>query len=431
MIDLRGKRLLVLGGTAFSCEIVRAAHLMGVHVMVTDYNADSPAKRMADESFMVNAADVDALEELCRKQRIDGVLTGFADSLLLSAAELCERLGLPFYATREQLKITLDKTAFKRECRRYGVPVARQYEYFGGAVGGELADAFPVIVKPVDGSGGRGITICEFPEELKQAYEHALGFSKKGEVLVEHYVKGTEATAFYAFEDGEVTLLGVADRYVSKLASSGIIPLPVAYGFPSVETARFIASVHPKLTEMFRGLGMRNGMVFLQMMIEDGDIVVLEPGYRLTGSLEYHITKRDYGYSALERMIRFALTGTMGEPRASECAHGAFTRYYANLTYLARPGTIGGMCTAQELSALPGVITAVPAYWEGDIIPQAAEGTLMQVFMRAFIQADTVADLRAVARLVTRAVHIEDASGESMLLPAFDPERFMFPTFRR
>ena len=104
------------GGVALACDIVKKAQELGVYVMVTDYLEDSPAKKIADESFMISTTDIDAVVKLCQDQRVDGVFTGYIDSMLPYCCDVCERLGLPFYATRKQLEYTVDKRRFKDIC---------------------------------------------------------------------------------------------------------------------------------------------------------------------------------------------------------------------------------------------------------------------------------------------------------------------------
>ena len=110
MINLRGKRLLILGGMRFSCEIVKTARGMGIYTLVADYNKieDSPAKQIADEAVDLSVIDVDAVVSYIKSHNIDGVFVGFNDMLLPYYAEICEKSGLPCYGTKEQFE-TLKK----------------------------------------------------------------------------------------------------------------------------------------------------------------------------------------------------------------------------------------------------------------------------------------------------------------------------------
>ena len=116
-MDLRGKKLLILGGVKLACDIVKSARAMGVYVVVADYNVDSPAKQIADEGVLINAMDVDAIVDYCRKAHIDGITTGFVDILLQPCFEACRRLGLPCYLTQKMIEMRF-KFRLQTEKRR-------------------------------------------------------------------------------------------------------------------------------------------------------------------------------------------------------------------------------------------------------------------------------------------------------------------------
>lgn len=123
------KKLLLLGGTSISRQIVYAAHEMGLLVYVTDYNEDSPCKKIADKSFMVSCTDIDAVVQLIREYDIDGVIMGYADILMPSYVKICEKAGLPCYANLHAVEVTSDKSKFKTCCREHGIPVVPEYSF--------------------------------------------------------------------------------------------------------------------------------------------------------------------------------------------------------------------------------------------------------------------------------------------------------------
>src|SRR5690606_19627066 len=112
------------GGSRISCEIVKMAQDMGIYTMVTDWYEieKSPAKQIADKSFMTSTSDIDAMVKLIKEEKIDGVFTGFTDSVLPYYAEICEKVGLPCYGNKEQFEILTNKNAYKKLCRDFGVP---------------------------------------------------------------------------------------------------------------------------------------------------------------------------------------------------------------------------------------------------------------------------------------------------------------------
>ena len=163
--EFRGKKLLVLGGITLACDIVRHAQAMGVYVVVADYDRNSPAKKIADKAVLIDALDVDAIVELCKLENIDGVTTGFVDILLAPCYEVCKRLGLPYYVTPKMLTMSTNKIDFKDTCDKYDVPVPKTY-LVGDLIPVEMYDKvnYPVFVKPLDGSGSRGASVCNNEE---------------------------------------------------------------------------------------------------------------------------------------------------------------------------------------------------------------------------------------------------------------------------
>jgi len=114
MNSLRSKKLLILGGNLFSVEIIKQAQSMGIFVVVTDYYEDSPGKKIADRSFMVSTTDVSAVVNLINEEHIDGMITGFMDSMLPYYQAICNKAHLPCYATKEQIEIATHKAKFKQ-----------------------------------------------------------------------------------------------------------------------------------------------------------------------------------------------------------------------------------------------------------------------------------------------------------------------------
>ena len=153
---------------------------------------------------------------------------------------------------------------------------------------------YPVLVKPVDSSGARGITVCYAREELKEALIKARSFSSVGSYMVEQYLTGREATVFWLFKDGKRYLTCIGNRHVKK-NQEGVIPLPVGYSYPASVTGSYIEQIEPNVQRMFEAADIRNGMMFMQCKVEDGVCVVYDIGFRLTGSLEYSMLEASCG----------------------------------------------------------------------------------------------------------------------------------------
>lgn len=427
-MDLSGKRLLILGGSRISCEIVRHARSMGITTGVTDWYPleKSPAKQIADEAYFESTADIDAMIRLIREKKFDGVITGFTDSVLPYYAEICERADLPAYGTREQFEIFIDKQKYKQLMRTFDVPTIPEYHIDLERFDETAADVeYPVIVKPSESSGARGITICHSKEELYDAIKVASDASETNEALVERYLDEAEATIFWLFVDGNYYLMMLGNRHV-KHNQEGVIPLPAGYTYPAAVQPRFLKEVAPKMEKMFRSIGIKNGMMFMQSKILDGTCLVYDIGYRLTGSLEYINLREMCGYDPMDMLIHFALTGSMGEPNIAKKADPYFGgKYTYNVSLLCKPGKIAKITGLEEIEKLPGVIKVVVAHPQGDEITQKMKGLLAQITIRILGKADSIEQMKAEMLEIQRLAHVISDEGNEMILPGMEESDFI------
>ena len=413
---LKDKRLLILGGMRFSCEIVNKAKEMGVYTLVADYNRieDSPGKQIADEAVDISVTDVDAVVSYVKNNSIDGVIVGFNDMLLPFYAEICEKCELPCYGSKEQFETLIAKDKYKALCRRFGVPTIPEYGIHDEDI------QYPVLVKPVDNSGSRGITICHDRQELDKAVEYGRKASKIGKVIIERYMDGREVTVFWTFQDGNYYLSALANRHVKHSQGNDVIPLPVGYTFPSVFLPKYREEVEENCKRMFSYLGLSDGMMFMQCKVEDGRCYVYDLGYRLTGSLEYKILERVCGYNPLEMMIRFALTGRMGKESIAGKAIPEFKTPAFNVSCLCAPGTIKEITGLEDVKRMPEVEDVVVAHAPGETITEQMRGLLAQITVRVLGSVPAKTDLLITMQRIDDTIHILGKNGEQLLLPGVE-----------
>ena len=414
--ELAGKRLLIMGGMRISCEIVRKARQMGIYTIVADYYPveKSPAKVIADKAIEVSVTDVDAVVEAIKQEQVDGVFVGFNDMLLPFYADICKKAGLPCYGTKEQFEVLIAKDKYKALCRQFGVPTIPEYDINDEHI------QFPVLVKPVDSSGSRGITICHNRQELTEAVETGKHASKTGKVLIERYMDGREVTVFWTFQDGNYYLSALANRHVKHNQGQDVIPLPVGYTFPSVFLPKYRAEVEENCKRMFRHLAIGNGMMFMQCKVENDTCYVYDLGFRLTGSLEYKILERVCGYNPLEMMIEFALTGKMGDVSIADKAVPEFKTPAFNVSCLCAPGTIKEIKGIDEVKAMPEVEDVVIAHTPGETITEQMRGLLAQITVRVLGSVSRKEELLPVMQKIDGTVSIVDENGRDLLLPGIE-----------
>ncbi len=402
-----GKKLLVLGATRLMAEIVREAQRYGAYVIVVDYNEEAPAKSIADEKLLLDATDVEGLSEYVLKNNVDGILTGFADSLLPAYIQLCAKTNRPCYLTEQMLKLSTDKNYFKQLCRRFQISTIREYN------AEEKITNFPLIVKPVDNSGSRGISICENASQLQDGIQTALACSKSKSILIEDYLLYPESTVFYYFIEGKPYLISVSDRHVAYIRD-GFVRLPTGYTFNSGKMNWFYETVHPKFSEMFKFMGVRNGLIFIQGFLTDDDFIPYEAGFRLTGSLEYRIFEKMYQANTLGILIDYALNGNTEDILDGTDFVNNDRKAY-NLSVLIKPGKIEKIVGIDEVCAHNNVLSSFNTYETGDVLPENSWGKLAQIGLRFFYYGDD-ATCEEILSLVDHHLHVFNEHGDDLII---------------
>ncbi len=417
---LKGKKLLILGGKpAGTLDIVRIANRLGIYTIVTDNLApeNSPAKLIASEAWDISTAEVDALAEKARLHGVDGVFTGAHEFNLMRAKELCELCGFPFYANDTQLLLNFDKEHFKKKCREFGICVPASYELSENE--DVPAIQYPVIVKPRDGNGGRGITVCQNGDELHTAIPFAYEYSTSKQAVIEEYVTGREITAVYTIKDGEVSLSCFRDRYPTEEADLITAQYDLSL-IPSRYTEKFINGDHPKFVQLLKHVGATDGCVFFQGIANEEKITFFECGYRMNALCDFHNIAQLNGINYLEMMIVHALTGKMA-PYELSMDNPLPDSYSGIFNMTARAGTIARQEGLEAVRALENVISADYLHLVGDKI--VSNTALAQSVFRAHIFGKTREELAEVIHQIQKLVVIEDEKGSDMLFRAFDTGR--------
>ena len=248
-------------------------------------------------------------------------------------------------------------------------------------------------------------------------YEKSLSYSSLKHIIVEPLIREREASIFYMAKNGKIHLAAMGDRHTNYFYG-GIIPLPVAYTFPSKYLEKYQHTLNHKVIDMLKSIGIKNGIIFIQSFIENGNCIFYETGYRLSGILEYKLINHACNIDLMGMMIKFALTGKMSN--GANNINPNFHNHYCNITFNAKPGIIGEVQGIEEVLRIPNVIDAVFTYEKGDIIPVEALGTRGQVVARVWAFAKTKLDLVDTADKIRRTIKVFSPEGKNILLSAPD-----------
>lgn len=409
MEALENKRLLVLGGTLSTYDVVKTAKRMGLYVIVADYLEDGISKSIADETVLLSTADIDGLAGFIEKYKIDGVFTGASEFNIRNMILVCEKTGLPVYSSLQQWELLSNKRTFKKTCRKYNVPVVPEYDIENITEMHKIP--YPVIVKPADSFSGHGVSICNNEKELKHAVKNAKTWSKTGQVIVEKYMQGNNVEAYYLVQNGNVMLLTAADRYTNNQQNGS--PVPVAFYHPSQYLNKYLQKVHPRVCNMFKKLGISDGVFFMESFLQDGEFAFYEMGFRLNATMEYHFIEYFNHFNPLKMMLRYAVTGTMGE-KVGHQNNPHFPGKGCEIALILRKGVIHKIIGMDEIRKMPQVIHTIQYYETGDSIKQT--GSLDQNFARIKVVADTDELLENMINSIYSKVSVQDKNGVELLI---------------
>lgn len=309
------KKLLMLGTSKGSVQMLEYAKSKGYYTICTDPNTPeySAGKKVSDEYWMIDTANIDELEDRCLEEGVDGVCCGISTFCTPSVMALGNRLNMPVYCTPESWHYTMDKYDFKQLCIKNHVPVATSYYVSNPPLQEEIDKIqLPVMVKAVDQSSNRGMSYCYNKSDILPAIKYAHSFSDNDKVVVERMLHGVEYTAYYAVADGESSLVCL----YSDLAEPGTPGKCYAVNSTACDKLElYLEEVNPSFKNFLKDAGVKEGVCWIELMLdEDGHFYVIEMGYRMTGDMMAIPIRDACGFDSYKWLVDYA----MGENRTKD-----------------------------------------------------------------------------------------------------------------
>ena len=411
-------KLLVLGGANMHCKIVDAAKALHVFTGVTDYWVDSPAKKLADASYMLSINDVDNIVRLCKEESYNAVLSTHLDPGQRPYQRICEELGLPCFCTSEQVHLFTDKKAFKQLCVKNNVSVIDDYSPQDVVSG---SAEYPVFIKPVDSRGSRAQTICYNKEDALKAVEIARNESSNGEVIIERYISDAqEVQVTYFVINGHPILIRTADSYCGR-AEEGLQKVVACSVSPSRFTDTYLETAHPHVCNMIRNAGIQNGPVFMQGFYDNGVFRFFDPGIRFPGVEFEKVYTHEFNLDLMKMMVEFAINGDFSEQHLPDDIVQLNGKLAAILFPTVSSGVIGKIAGAKKILKMPEVIS----YTERHSIGEKVQWTfnVNQRMAEIVLLCDNLEHLKNTIDEIQRDYMVFDTTGALMSYGFFDPNR--------
>lgn len=261
---MQQKKLMLLGGISYLLPVIKLAQQKGIYVMTADYLPDNVAHRYSDEYVNVSIIDKDAVLKVARENSIDGIMSFGVDPGVVSAAYVAEKMGLPFQCSYQAACILQDKSRFRSFLKEHGFNVPQVKDYTVSQRGEISLDSdnytWPVIVKPVDSAGSKGVTKVVCKDDLDDAVDIAFDASISGHIIVEEFLEkeGFSAGSESFVLNGKLMYNGFYDQYFDADASNPFTPS--AECWPSVMKEEYLTEVRSELQRLFDLLKVRTGL---------------------------------------------------------------------------------------------------------------------------------------------------------------------------
>lgn len=407
------KRLLLLGSSIWKDVINEYAKENDVYLIFAG-NSESSLEDIVDETHRIDSTDPSVMIPFIKQNNIDGIFMGGSELVISKTCDYINQLGYPCYCTKKQWDICQNKKAFKQLCREYDVPCVPEFS----ADDDPSTFDYPVIIKPTDACAAKGISVCENEEEYKIAVNKALEYSKEKKVIVEKYIRngGTTMSARYIARDGELYLEAVGDRYVLN-PDKGKALITAAAFYPSKHTDYYIKNVDEKVKNMFKGIGLKNGSLFMESCFTEEGVFFYEMGLRISGGQTYKITEKTNGINELKMLINHSLTGSMcDESEISKIDPYMNGFMSASITLPLREGEIYSISGIDKIKGIKDVGKIVQYWKEGEFILPKHLGTLDQLFARIPIITKGKERLAEIMRTIKQNISVKDKNGEEMII---------------
>ncbi len=367
---LMPKNLLVVGGGIEAVPGLERAKQMGLHLVVSDRDPEAPGFAVADDRLLASTYDIQATVAAARRyhnevRRFDGVMC-IASDIPRTVAAVAADLGLPGIS-EESARLSSDKFDMKLKFRRDGVPVpwfslvesaARLCEIV-------VSRGFPLVIKPVDSRGARGVLRLTEAVDLNWAYEFSAGQSPSGRVMVEEFLEGPQISTESIVLEGAAYTPGLADRNYEFLDRFAPHIIENGGDLPTQSSAEEQQAMRDLIQQAAASMGVCNGVVKGDVVFHEGKPFIIELATRLSGG---YFCTHEIPLSTGVDFVGCAIRLALGEQVRADELVPRFERYISQRYLFPNPGRVVGITGAQRASEQPGVVFCQVRLKVGDIV---------------------------------------------------------------
>lgn len=382
------KKILLLGGSKQQIPSIVKAKELGYYVITCDYLPDNPGHKLADEYHNVSTTDKEAVLALAQKLEIDGIVAYASDPAAPTAAYVSEKMGLignPY----QSVHLLTQKDLFRDFLKKNGFccPQSGGYDTYEEAYADIDRFNFPVMVKPVDSSGSKGVVKIYGKNELKAAVEEALSYSRRKRFVVEEFIvkKGYQVSGDGFSVNGKLVFTSYGNELYSGKGTREYVALGEFW--PSLLTPEQKNKVDDELQRLITALSMKTSAYNIEVILDkDDNVYVLELGPRNGGSYIPQLIQ----YATGVDLVEYTIKGYMGED-VSDLGMKPTTGVWSNyMIYSTKSGQYHGLWFDEQFKK-NNLLDVYCTYNEGDEV-HAYQNTTHSLGTILF-KADTVDEM--------------------------------------
>lgn len=304
------KKLMILGGSRYALPVIDAAKKFGIETITADYLPDNIAHRYSDKYVNVNIIDKEKTLDAARELGIDGVMSFACDPGVVTAAYIAEQMGLPNVGPYKSVCILQNKGRFRQFLAENGfnVPTAKSYKNITDAIAEREMFHWPVIVKPTDSAGSKGVTRVDNPDDLKKSIEYALSYSHSKEFIIEDFITqhGFSSDTDSFSIDGELKFVTFNCQ---RFDTNAINPYtPAAYSWPSSMSAAHQEELRSEIQRLIKLLGMKTAVYNIETREgTDGKAYIMEVSPRGGGNRLAECLRYATGVDLITNMVKYSV----------------------------------------------------------------------------------------------------------------------------
>lgn len=373
-------KLLILGGSNVQLNAVKRAKDKGHTVIVSDYYEDAPAKDISDFAELTSTFDIDNNLKVAEKYKIDGVLTLGTDQPVYTVAKIAEALRLPRFLDVETAKAVTNKKVMKRIFQSNNIPTAN-FKFISKDFSDVQLEGlkFPIVVKPLDSQGQRGVYKLDSISEIRAVFDEILSFSRENEILVEEYYQSEEITISGWVHEGNDYVLTVTDRVCYH--NYPHIGVCVAHDFPSKFLGNYYDEIIQLTHKITAAFDIKEGPIYYQFLIGAEGIKVNEIACRIGGAYEDEFIPRVAGVDVLDMLIECSVGNAIDVSILKDYSLIQNNKHLSVQMIFAERGEVQRLNDMEKLKLQSGVIQGKYNIKPGSIIGNIENATARAGYM--------------------------------------------------